>query len=222
MIDVGYDTGFSRDFGESGLLGSGRTAVGSLSTRGATTGLDTGVDADIAQTGPAKAEQDRHEQRLPERLPEQRLPERRLNDRLGPGFPQAGAVPPSPVLQSPALSGLAGHGLDRPTADLANLDLAALQALASTGEPASAIARQVADMAQGLAALADKLVGQPRRCCRSRLHRLSGRPVPHPPPARPPSAQSVVGRTGVGHIARSCGGPLLAPRNLGHQPVHCR
>jgi DNA-binding MarR family transcriptional regulator len=174
MIDVGYDTGFSRDFGESGLLGSGRTAVGSLSTRGATTGLDTGVDAgfdtgietantaDIAQTGPAKAEQDRHEQRLPERLPEQRLPERRLNDRLGPGFPQAGAVPPSPVLQSPALSGLAGHGLDRPTADLANLDLAALQALASTGEPASAIARQVADMAQGLAALADKLVGQPQ------------------------------------------------------------
>ena len=46
---------------------------------------------------------------------------------------------------------------------MTGLGLAALQSLATVGtaDPAAAIARQVADMAQGLAALADKLVGQP-------------------------------------------------------------
>ena len=51
-------------------------------------------------------------------------------------------------------------------ADQADIDFAGLQALAGAGilaaGPAAAIARQVADMAQGLAALADKLVGQPQ------------------------------------------------------------
>lgn len=55
-----------------------------------------------------------------------------------------------------------GVGLG-PQTDLAEFGLPALQTLANPGmtDPASAIARQVADMAQGLAALADKLVGQP-------------------------------------------------------------
>jgi len=56
----------------------------------------------------------------------------------------------------------ATSGHDRSHADFTGLDLAALQALAGSGEPSAAIARQVADMAQGLAALADKLVGQPQ------------------------------------------------------------
>ncbi|WP_152417250.1 winged helix DNA-binding protein [Sandarakinorhabdus sp. AAP62] len=159
MIDVGYDTGFSRDFGESGVIGSGRSAAGSLSTRAATpgyeTGFDTGLDTGMEQANAAKGAhavpiQDERD------LPEPRLPERRQTDRLGPGFPQAAAPP------SPAPAGQAPQGGGRPAADLANLDLAALQALAGSGEPAAAIARQVADMAQGLAALADKLVGQPQ------------------------------------------------------------
>ena len=126
MIDVGYDTGFSRDFGDSGLFGAGRPTAGTLSAR------------------PAKAEPDKAQAVLDgdERVrPEPALPNGHEGNR---------AVP------------AATPGDDRSHADFAGLDLAALQALAGSGEPAAAIARQVADMAQGLAALADKLVGQPQ------------------------------------------------------------
>lgn len=101
MMDVGRDTGFSREFSDSGFFGSGRPAAGSLAARDA-----------LPDVGPA----------------------------VGP---------------------TAGPAAGRPQAGLGGLDITALQALASSGEPAAAIARQVADMAQGLAALADKLVGQP-------------------------------------------------------------
>ena len=90
MMDVGHDTGFSRDFGEAGFSGT------------------------------AAAQRD----------------------------------------QAIGAANMAG-------ADLPALDLAALQSVANARTPDSAvgptseIARQVADMAQGLAALADKLVGQP-------------------------------------------------------------
>ena len=126
LIDVGYDTGFSRDFDDSGLFGPGRPTAGTLSSRGAATELEK------AQAVPDGAEQ---------KSPEPALPNGRVVDRDSPGS--------------------APSGMERPHADFPNLDLAALQALAGSGEPSAAIARQVADMAQGLAALADKLVGQP-------------------------------------------------------------
>jgi DNA-binding MarR family transcriptional regulator len=126
MIDVGYDTGFTRDFGDSGLFGAGRPNAGTLSTRTAAPGPDQGLAM------PGGDEQVRPEPVTP-------------NGNGG-----------GPVLPT------ATPGHDRSQADFANLDLAALQALAGSGEPAAAIARQVADMAQGLAALADKLVGQPQ------------------------------------------------------------
>ena len=126
MIDVGYDTGFSRDFGDSGLFGAGRPTAGTLSARTAT-----------AEPDKAQAVLDGNE-RVP---PEPALSNGHEGDR---------AVPAATPVH------------DRSHADFAGLDLAALQALAGSGEPSAAIARQVADMAQGLAALADKLVGQPQ------------------------------------------------------------
>ena len=73
----------------------------------------------------------------------------------------------------PEFSGSEVSGLDAHGANLAGIDITLLRALANGGAsdlatgsasglgPAAAIARQVADMAQGLATLADKLVGQP-------------------------------------------------------------
>ncbi len=87
MMDVGHDTGFSRDFGDAGYFGAGRPAPGTICVR---------------RTDEAMATE-----------------------------------PVAPGLELPAMA-------DPATA------------------PASAIARQVADMAQGLAALADKLVEQPQ------------------------------------------------------------
>lgn len=89
MMDVGHDTGFSRDFGDAGYFAAGRPAPGTIAVR-----------------------------RTDEPAP---------------------AVPSGPDLDTPALA-------------------ATDQAMA----PAATIARQVADMAQGLAALADKLVEQPQ------------------------------------------------------------
>lgn len=94
----------------------------------------------------------------------------------GAGRPAAATIAARPsdlmvgqnIASLPGNSGghLAGHD---PHADggsaavLSSLDLAALHSPASAAspDPATAIARQVADMAQGLAALADRLVGQP-------------------------------------------------------------
>ncbi len=130
MIDVGYDTGFSRDFGDSGLFGAGRPTAGTLSARTAT-----------AEPDKAQAVLDGDERVRPEPA----LPNGSEGHRRG---------------DRSVLAATPGH--DRSHADFAGLDLAALQALAGSGEPSAAIARQVADMAQGLAALADKLVGQPQ------------------------------------------------------------
>lgn len=106
MMDVGHDTGFSRDFGEAGYFGGGRPAAGTISAR--------------------RCDQ--------------------VND-------QAEAVPQEVAIQPD------------PGVELLGADIAGLQALTAVDPamvPAAAIARQVADMAQGLAALADKLVGQPQ------------------------------------------------------------
>ncbi|MEN9932304.1 MAG: hypothetical protein RIS17_877 [Pseudomonadota bacterium] len=85
-------------------------------------------------------------------------------------MPAAGSTPAVAALGRPPHEPLVrgdhvmGDAMPPVRADLGNLDFAALQALAGsgTGDQAAAIARQVADMAQGLAALADKLVGQPQ------------------------------------------------------------
>ena len=101
----------------------------------------------------------------------------------------------------PAAGTISGPRSDRATgvdieghAGLAGRDLGALQTLANPGiaDPAAAIARQVIDMAQGLAALADKLVGQPAPAaadviesdcvafleCKFRVRRLRARHLP--------------------------------------------
>ena len=115
MVDVGYDTGFSRDFGDSGLFGAGRPTAGTLS----------------AQTATAEPDKARAVLNGDERVrPEPALPNGSEGHRGGDRAEPA-ATP--------------GH--DRSHADFAGLDLAALQALAGSGEPSAVIARQVADMA---------------------------------------------------------------------------
>ena len=98
---------------------------------------------------------------------------------FGDARPSAGAISARRGGAVPGATAIAGPeraGIDPDSADLTGISIAELQALASgrmgigiaagAGEPAggqaAAIARQVADMAQGLAALADKLVGQPQ------------------------------------------------------------
>lgn len=139
MIDVGYDAGLSRDFGDT----AGGDRPGFIAAPAATGRCVEPVAGPekAAIGGPVAADT------------ETRSP--------APPGPASGPSTTSPAPTLPA---------DRTgPPDFAGLDLAALQALSGLGtslgagstDPASAIARQVADMAQGLAALADKLVGQP-------------------------------------------------------------
>lgn len=131
MIDVGHDTGFSRDFNESGAFATGRPGTDNGAQRGAAH-APASVPPGVAQA-------------------ESRLP---APDQAASGRSQFGPAGDPPSLSAPSFA-------VRPLPDLGGLDLVALHALAGSSEPAAAIARQVADMAQGLAALADKLVGQP-------------------------------------------------------------
>lgn len=132
MIDVGYDTGFSRDFGDSAGFAALPAATGRHVD--AVGGPDLAPDAALTSSDPAPM-----------------------------------ALPTSTNASTSASTIAARRGVapsERTgVPDLSKLDLVALQALSSlgagNGDPASSIARQVADMAQGLAALADKLVGQP-------------------------------------------------------------
>jgi DNA-binding MarR family transcriptional regulator len=124
MVDVGFDTGFSNDFNDSGVFGAGRPSAGDRLARVSAPDAARTDAEPVSAAGDGSAAAGADEQPV-----------------------AAPAVPASP---------------ERPQPDIANLDLAALQALAGSGDPAAAIARQVADMAQGLAALADKLVGQPQ------------------------------------------------------------
>ena len=133
MMDVGHDTGYSREFSDSAEFASpgfatGRQPLNSSDAGGADAYAGRAVTTPVPVAPAAQAEQ-AGSRDLPQDLP------------------------------------LAGRPLSGLVPDLAGIDLAALQALTglggSAGDPASTIARQVADMAQGLAALADKLVGQP-------------------------------------------------------------
>lgn len=106
---------------------------------------------------------------------------------FGTGRAAAGTIS-VPRSDTVAGAGSAGHGT------AAGRDPDVLQTLAIPGivDPAAAIARQVADMAQGLAALADKLVGQPAPAaadviesdcvafleCKFRVRRLRARHLP--------------------------------------------
>lgn len=159
MIDVGHDTGFSREFSDSGAFATGRPAPGGASAHTAV--------AESVTTAPDTL-------RSVSVLPEAAQPASGRSDKDD-----------TPAFAASAFAA-------RPLPDLGGLDLVALQALAGSSEPAAAIARQVADMAQGLAALADKLVGQPAAASHDvleadciaflegqfRIRRLRGRHLP--------------------------------------------
>lgn len=80
----------------------------------------------------------------------------------GDAFPGRAGWPASATTQGPGGSAVPAADLLLPQNSLPGLDLSTLHALAGavSGEQAMSIARRVADMAQGLAALADRLVGQ--------------------------------------------------------------
>ena len=143
MIDVGNGTGFSREASGSSLFTAGR-AGGPTGSRHGAASSEEASDAGLGGLRAAGGEPVRSNEHV-----------------LGPaGSDPARALIPG--VNDAVRSGFPG--------DLVGLDFAALQALTGagfgsgigSGDQAAAIARQVADMAQGLAALADKLAGQPQ------------------------------------------------------------
>ena len=137
MIDVGNGTGFSRETSDSNFMAAGQPgAPGGLRHVAAPAVI---VDAPPFSPKPEAAGQFDHVLR-----------------------PGAAGPARGPIAED--RDGIQAGNRTVFRNNPAVPDFAALQALAGagTGDQAAAIARQVADMAQGLAALADKLVGQPQ------------------------------------------------------------
>ena len=143
MMDVGRDAGFSREFGEAAYFGAGLPTAVAAAARRDDTRRDDGRRDD------ERCDDEHHDDK-------RRDGTHRADHEIKPPVDPA-------VLQPTDRAGLSG------------IDLSALQAMAGGlaggmaggsshggADPAAMIARQVADMAQGLAALADKLAGQPQ------------------------------------------------------------